>query len=232
VHQGKTGGASLVKSFRNAFGEEFSYRDIDNKKRRENSSYPWMAYYHEKLEKHRRYKGLSTFSFIHGHFSPEKYRKAFPDALYLTFYRHPIQKLISLYYFWQRPIFSGAIHPNRKILLDNKLTLIEFAKLTNSKRNRILSSKFDPKNFDFVGITESYTGSIALLNKTILHNFGFSIKEETRNANPKKDVDSKYDLDADTYKNLCGIFEQELNQYSEAVSVFRANCDKVNVEVS
>jgi hypothetical protein len=229
VHQGKTGGASLVKSFRNIFGDENVYRDIDKKTIRE--KHKWVAYLQERLEKHRRYKELSRYRVIHGHFNPEKYRKAFPDALHLTFYRNPVQQLVSLYYFWQRTPGYGAIHPNRQILLDNKLSLIEFAELTNPKRTKKSNSLYSVQKFDFVGITEAYESSIELLNKLFLHDCGLNIKEETHNTNPGKGVGKKYELDASIYRILCELLQPKLDLYSKAVDVFRDNCKKADVEL-
>ena len=190
VHQGKSGGASFVKSLHDVFGSEHMYRDLDQKKTW--GKQRWIRFVEQRLEKHWRYRALSAYQAIYGHFSPEKYRKAFPNALYITFFRDPIQQLVSLYYYWQRSPRHENMNPDRKTLLEKELTLIEFAELMSKPKNiNEYISLYRIDNFDFIGITEAYESSIELLSKMYLQ--GLGIKQVQKNINPDKPLGNKYE---------------------------------------
>ena len=106
--------------------------------------------------------GLDSAEVVHGHFPATKYLKQFPDAKIITWLRHPVERVISYYYYWLRVERHG--NPNHDYFLDNKLSLLEFARFP-SLRNEIMSyfQGVDPERFFFVGIVERYESDVRKL---------------------------------------------------------------------
>ena len=99
--------------------------------------------------------GLGSAEVVHGHFAATKYLERFPDAKIITWLRHPVERVISYYYYWLRTERHG--NPNHDYFLDNKLSLLEFARFPPLRRE-IASyiEGVDPGRFFFVGIVERY----------------------------------------------------------------------------
>lgn len=94
---------------------------------------------------------------IHGNFQVRKYDKIFFYYQSITWLRHPVLRLISLYSFWKKtPSFkeNNEIH---KYLLMNDLDILEFAKIPEVQNEMFtyLAEK-DITEFSFVGIQEFF----------------------------------------------------------------------------
>lgn len=225
VHRGKTGGSTLVSILRATYSPELLFWDRDRRLRR---GRPWVVRRVEAiLEPWRKYKGREAYQVIHGHFELSKYKRAFPDALYVTFYRHPVQQFISLYHYWlNSPVREEhLIHPHRKILREEGQSLMEFANL--HLRPEALGKKFsrnDPDFFDFVGITEDYNRSLRLLRALHIPTLAMDIVPQL--VNPEKKVGEKYELDTETAEKLEQMLAPSLVRYQQAVDRFHADCQK------
>ena len=110
--------------------------------------------------------GLDSAEVVHGHFPATKYLGRFPDAKVITWLRHPVERVISYYYYWLRTERHG--NPNHDYFLDNQLSLLEFARFTPLRRE--ISSYiegFDPEQFFFVGIVECYERDVRKLARLL-----------------------------------------------------------------
>jgi len=123
---------------------------------------------------------------VHGHFVAD--RVIVPEGAetqYIAWLRHPVERLISHYFFWKRQPYPDQSLCRR--LLEEDLTVEEFASL-DAMRN--LQSFFlggvPPSRFAFIGVTERFGESIDRFNAT----FGTNLNRNwTVNANPHKLAD-------------------------------------------
>ena len=99
--------------------------------------------------------GLDSAEVVHGHFSASKYLEQFPDAKVIIWLRHPVERVISYYFYWLRAKRHG--NPHHDYFLDNNLSLLEFANFP-PLRKEVASyiGGFNPERFFFVGIVERY----------------------------------------------------------------------------
>ena len=109
---------------------------------------------------------------IHGHFLPLKYRIALRNhpTRYVTWLRHPVERLLSHYYFWQRTHAAATpAQPLRYRVAREQWSLERFC-LAPQLRN--LYSQylwgFPPSRFDFIGITERYESDLAAFARRFL----------------------------------------------------------------
>jgi len=109
---------------------------------------------------------------IHGHFLPLKYRIALRNrpTRYVTWLRHPVERLLSHYYFWQRTCAAATpAQPLRYRVAREQWSLERFC-LAPQLRN--LYSQylwgFPPSRFDFIGITERYESDLASFARRFL----------------------------------------------------------------
>jgi hypothetical protein len=163
AHQAKSAGTTLVHMFRKSYGKKDVLRDKD----REHLMTPlnlavWRLWEALRMNKRGRYR------VIHGHFRAEKYRRYFPDAFYMTFYRHPVERLASHYFYWLRTPHLAESNPLARWLHEKSPDIVEFAQRLHSRDNQLLYVKyFWPDDFDFIGITEMYDDSLSLLNECL-----------------------------------------------------------------
>ena len=161
-HQSKTGGTSINNALISMVGRDRAFLDTD--RRRENEKFYLVQAFNNFVEPYRSYSERADYALILGHFSPFKYRRTFPDAFYMTFYRDPLQQFISLYHFWKRsPV---GTNPVQKKLVEENMDLISFGKtLLTTRRNMRKEKRFSVDQFNFVGITEEFEASVHLLRE-------------------------------------------------------------------
>lgn len=101
---------------------------------------------------------------VHGHFRPGRYESVQP-AFRFTFLRHPVDLLVSLYFFWR------DIEPHDQPLHDRFLAerpeIEDFAswpKITRFQSETFFGD-YDMGRFDFIGFHESRARDIARLNE-------------------------------------------------------------------
>jgi hypothetical protein len=227
AHQGKCGGSTLVAALRNSYGPENVYNDTDQNERW--AKHKITRFLDERLENRRMYRERASYKVIHGHFVPQKYRRAFPEALYITLFRNPIQQLVSLYYYWLRSPVIGNLHPYRRILMERKLSLTDFAELiAQPGRIRKIVLGFRLEYFHFVGITEAYDSSLKLLKKKYLPDLTFEI--DPCNTNPSRKIDERYELDYETFEHIGRLVAPRLILYADAVERFRNECLREKID--
>ncbi len=160
---------------------------------------------------------------IHGHFRATRFDRMFPNANLITWFRDPVERVLSLYYYWVRLRNTKITHPSYKELVQKKFDLIEFIKI-KSLRN-IYLTYLDSKqltSFCFIGITEEYDKSIKLFLRM------FNIEEneviiDSQNKNPDKDGD-KYCIDKKLRALIMKYHEEDIALYNEAKRRFEELC--------
>lgn len=131
----------------------------------------------------------SRFDIIHGHFYKSKYDAIKGDKKYITFLRHPVQRVLSNYWYLKR----NFNRTNPDSLIVNKLgfSLEEYIRDhdTCNLQAQYLEST-DLEDLDFVGIVEQYDRSIQTLSSIL----GVSFKSASlENINPNKQNDYQID---------------------------------------
>jgi hypothetical protein len=145
VHVPKTAGTSMLHALRNHFGPTLL---------EDYSDHPGNPLSIRNIDPHRYFNTVPQIGkqvrCIHGHFHPLKYR-TLSGAVRVTFLRHPIDRLISLFFFWQtRPRPGNSLH---EYVLDNRLDIIAMARLPLLRwlLSRTYFGGMDMAMFDFIG---------------------------------------------------------------------------------
>ncbi|MBI5839226.1 MAG: hypothetical protein HZB19_03915 [Chloroflexi bacterium] len=176
VHFPKAGGSSLKKSLLDAYGQESVYLDY-----KDDPVDPTCQYYIDPEGCRRKANAICDrleIKIIHGHFNPSKYNQI-KNAKSIVFLRHPIDNLISIYFFWKT--YKEPSHAIFNYFRDNQLTLIELAKLPAIRylMSRTYFSDVDMKSFDFIGFQENYSEDLHSLSKLL----SIPITENKENIN-------------------------------------------------
>jgi hypothetical protein len=103
---------------------------------------------------------------VHGHFRPHRYAHI-QDAFFVTFLRHPIDNLLSIYHFWQTFVRIGD--PMHEYFLDFKLDPVATARLPLLRHlmSRTYFDGFDMNRFSFIGDMATYSQDLAVLSTLI-----------------------------------------------------------------
>nr|WP_156886323.1 hypothetical protein [Pseudomonas alcaliphila] len=107
---------------------------------------------------------IAPYCVVHGHFHPGKYSKI-DDAFRLTFLRHPVDNVISIFRFWSANPSEMWGSPLFRYFKENNLSVHRLAMLPAI---RFLYSKtyfggFDMRRFDFVGDYSEYPSELQRL---------------------------------------------------------------------
>ena len=160
VHTPKAAGTTFLQQLRIVFGEEnllLDYSDdpADNSSR-------WNI--------DPEFFGLdSAFSIapyrvVHGHFHPAKYNKL-DEAFRMTFLRHPIDNVTSIFRFWSTNPSGMWRSPLFRYFKENKLSVQRLAMLPAIRflYSQTYFGGFDMSRFDFVGDYSDYPGELKRL---------------------------------------------------------------------
>jgi hypothetical protein len=108
----------------------------------------------------------SSVRIIHGHFSAVKYREHFADALWITWLRHPVNRLLSQYFHWRhRPPPSGSAHSLRQFVWDSQMPFGDYAQipLMQNPITRLYLRGLTLKEIYFVGLQERFAEDLRAL---------------------------------------------------------------------
>lgn len=207
VHLPKTAGTSFRATLRDTFAEKLyeDYSDfpINTDDFSRNSS----ALKYSLLNIENTYNNIEC---IHGHFLPLKYlllsnrRK----VDFITWMRHPVDRVISHYYFWLRTYDSKKSPPLHKKIVEEEWSLEQFC-FSNEIRN--IYNKFlwafPMDYFSFIGITEMYERDLECLTKTFFNNnnivplkLNASTEKYEISNSMKKRIEEYHSLDMDIYR--------------------------------
>lgn len=98
---------------------------------------------------------------VHGHFHPSRYDPT--DGYWLTFLRHPVDNLLSIYFFWiDRPEPDHDLHAR---FLRERPSVLEFAAYPgiSTLMSETYFGGFDMRRFDFIGFHETRASDLRRL---------------------------------------------------------------------
>lgn len=151
VHLPKSAGTSLAAGLEKTFGERLHVDNTDDpvnplSQRVQNP----------KIYFNRARKVDENIACLHGHFHPGQFD--LNDVFLLTVLRHPIDNILSIYYFWKSSPPHG--NPLHDYFIANRLSLIDFANLPAIRHlyNETYFGGFDMNRFNILGRYEDRAG--------------------------------------------------------------------------
>ena len=168
VHLPKTAGSSFLKSLEDHFGDRLyrDYRDFPlNVSRPRRRGWAIVGNFLNIGG------SLHAIECIHGHFLPAKYflLSMRRPTRFVTWMRHPVERLASHYKFWRESYDSAASQPLHRRVVEEDWSFERFS-LSPSLRNvygQFLWC-FPLSRFSFVGITEHYEEDLSLFADSVL----------------------------------------------------------------
>jgi hypothetical protein len=160
VHFPKAGGSSLRQSFVAAYGKDAVHFDYTDDPADPCSCYSLDP---DGCRRKAREVGCAPgVKVVHGHFHPSKY-ELMSNAKKITFLRHPVDNLISIYYFW-KTLKEG--HCLLNYARNSQLGLLDVARLPAIRYllSRTYFGGVDMDTFDFIGFMESYAEDLRMLS--------------------------------------------------------------------
>jgi hypothetical protein len=153
---------------------------------------------------------------VHGHFIATKYWRRYPDARYVAWFREPVERLASHYFYWQRN--PDMKNPTCRRLIEDELSIEAFAALPEMRdvQSRFLG-QVPVSKLAFVGLTERYDESIELFRRSFYPDL--QIVTEQQNVNPDRSGDD-YQLDASTREAIAALNVADMRLYAEAQTRF------------
>lgn len=123
---------------------------------------------------------------VHGHFWAGKYRRV-PDAIRITFLRHPLDRLISHYFFWHNTHHDG--HALHRQFLAERPDILTFCRLPAMRHfyRDVMFRGIDPGSFEFVGDFRSLDVDVRRLERML----GVAGNWGDANRNPEPDYTEK-----------------------------------------
>ncbi|GJD96638.1 sulfotransferase family protein [Methylobacterium iners] len=153
---------------------------------------------------------------VHGHFTAQRYSAT--DAFKFTFLRHPIDNLISIYFFWKNwPNFENVSVLHR--FQRERPKLREFAQYDEMKNlmTKVFFNNYDMERFDFVGFHEDRMASFKRLSGELGLELDGSLHENRTKEDPEKlEIESDASLRAD----LSSILADDIRFYDKTRSLW------------
>ncbi len=156
---------------------------------------------------------------IHGHFAIEKFDDMFPEAPRITWVRHPVPWLISLYYFWKN--VPPTTHPLVRRLHFEGISFQEFIEdpyARNQVSDVFLGSK-PLESFAFVGIQEQFDTDLTILARMM----GWpEVEVETLNRSPEPSYEERLGElfgDLRLVDRILTLNERDMALYEEALKL-------------
>jgi len=161
-------------------------------------------------------KDFGNIECIHGHFMPAKYLllSTLNPLIFVTWMRHPVERVVSHYYFWQK-YYEPEAPPLHKRIVEEKWTLEEFC-LSEEMKNiydQFLWG-FPLNNFDFIGITEYFEEDFKYFSQKYL---GKNTAFFTENINEKRN--GKYSISRSLRKQIESFHAIDMELYHNALQL-------------
>jgi hypothetical protein len=120
---------------------------------------------------------IQPYKVVHGHFHPKKYDSV-SNAFRLTFLRHPIDNILSIYRFWSVHSAETWDTPLFRYFKEKKLSIEQFSMLP---KIRYLYSEayfggYDMGKFNFIGDYKKYDLELNRLGKELNVHFDLSVR--------------------------------------------------------
>lgn len=162
-------------------------------------------------------KSIAPHKIVHGHFSPQKYANL-NNAFRMTFLRHPIDNIMSIYYFWMAHKSDSWASSVFQYFKDENLSLVRFAMLPKIRYlyTRSYFFDFDMKCFDFIGDYAKYDEELVRLGKCLGVTFDLNgrvnITKEYFESPPS--INNEREINAKTeYDTLAVILKDDIDFY-------------------
>lgn len=158
VHTPKAGGTSVRTALANAFGPAFevdySEDPADPRSQRQLDPDGYMSRNRTLRE------GIRC---LHGHFHPGQFN--LDDTFLFTLLRHPVDNLISIYFFWRNLPSQGQ--PLHDFFLAHDMDIVEMARLPLLRYlySRTYFGGFDMTRFGLIGRHEDRTAALSKLSQ-------------------------------------------------------------------
>jgi hypothetical protein len=225
VHLPKTAGTSFLKALETVYGDRLV---------RDRSDYPVNTPRFERtlaaleasiLNGNKDWEGIEC---IHGHFLPLKYLllAVKRDLRFVTWLRHPVQRALSHYYFWQRSYDPLRPQPLHREVVEGQWTLERFC-LGDEVQNLYtqLLYGFPLEMFRFIGIVEHYRDDLRYFGETCLgrtldpHEERVGVKAGHRHEIDEglcAEIEAHHALDMALYRRAVAMRESRLARASGA----------------
>jgi SAM-dependent methyltransferase len=149
---------------------------------------------------------------LHGHFQADAFDGHFPEARKITWLRHPVDRVVSLYFQFHHNPESAFESAFNKRIFEEGWSLMDFARQPEVQRQvRWYFNAVPLDSFFFIGVVERYAESLRLF----YHLLGKPTPEVSpgMNVNPKKRMGSAYDLSPAQRSGLESILAEETELY-------------------
>ena len=177
IHFPKAGGSSVSQALTTAYGDKAIRLDYSDDPANPCSHYVMDP---DGCRARAEKTGFAPeIKVVHGHYHVSKYDFV-TGAKRITFLRHPVDTVISIYYFWKTCEGSSA-HALFKYAREHNLGLMEIARLPAIRYllSRTYFGGVDMDTFCFIGFMDSYSGDVRRLS-TLL---SVPIVEQKENTN-------------------------------------------------
>ena len=207
VHVPKTAGSSFLHQLKNLYGVSSVLLDYEDDPVAKYKSFESL------LRSFDNFSPLDpSVRVVHGHFNPVKYSFV-ENAFRLTFLRHPIENIISIFKFWSSHELGSLANPLFHYFKSNKLGIREFALLDEIRYlySRVYFRGVDLDRFDFVGDYNNYSLELMRLSSILKINLDINVR-----LNVTSDISSRIMLDPiteDIEKFLHEILEDDISFY-------------------
>jgi len=184
VHLPKTAGSSFLAAIEQHFGERL-LKDYEDRPITRSTLGRNISAVRGAITTGAFTGSLPPYRCIHGHFMPLKYRwmRADSGTQFVTWMRHPVERLASHYFHWMRvapPAHASAV---RRRIFAQQWSLERFClgpEFRNIYRKYLWG--FGLRRFDFIGITEHYDAEMRCFSSMFM---GVNLPVKRENINPQ-----------------------------------------------
>jgi len=159
---------------------------------------------------------------LHGHFVAD--RVSLPvdaNQRYAVWLRHPVERLISHYFFWKREPYLDQ--PLCRRLIDEDMDIETFAALDAMRDLQgFFLGDIPLDDFDFVGITEHFGPSIQRFNATFGTDLGQALIANANSAKPGSGYRAM--IGDKAYETIASLNARDMTLYEQALSALRRAC--------
>lgn len=215
VHVPKTGGSAFREVLETVYGAtsvHSVYPQATYSRPAESQEERWLA---DSLDLCRRTVDVPRV--VHGHYLLTWYADRFPRAVKIAWLRHPVDRLVSLYYWWRREmdlwptasLLQRAVHERR-------LPLLEFARAPAVRDQVTMRFLGDPtaRGLAFIGIQERFDEDLDRLGNLL----GWPPLAAPRsNANQSPEYASR-SVDEDVRSEIARLNPADMDLYDAVVS--------------
>lgn len=161
VHTPKVAGTSFLSQLRSRYGDERVLLDYQDDPTNPLSAVNIDPRFYELNP----VVSIAPNQVVHGHFRPAKYAQL-ASAFRITFLRHPIANVISIYNYWSAQNSEQWDHPIFRYFKEMNLSLLRFASLPAIRYLYTGSYfvNFDMSGFDFIGDHAHYASELDRLS--------------------------------------------------------------------